>query len=394
MIELSSLFIRNFKSLGDLPVGFEIEFQKFTCLIGLNGSGKSTILHSLDFISELMNGDITNWLKNRTWNKNELNSKLLNEEEILASLIFFHNNNLYTWGFVFDTNLKKCIREEVLLIKDLKNIHHTKTIFEVKDSKFNIEEKNFSGNIIQEYEGSFISSIKEEFLPKPIAELKKYLQNIYSLDLLSPRELKKPSKIGSKLGLSGENLSSYLSTLTKEQKDIVLSQLKNCYPNLDDFNIIKSEDGWNKLELTEIFNGKKIINESKYLNDGILRLIAILAQLQTSKSFLLFDEIENGINPELIEFLVDILIKSDHQVIITTHSPMVLNYIEDEIAQESVHYIYRTEEGFTKSIPFFEIPSMKEKLEFMGAGEVYVDTNLTKLYDEIKTIKTDKEEKE
>lgn len=136
------------------------------------------------------------------------------------------------------------------------------------------------------------------------------------------------------------------------------------------------------------------MNEGKYLNDGTLRLIAILSQLQSKQSFLLFDEIENGINSELIEFLLDTLIASNHQVMITTHSPMILNYIDDETAIKSVNYIYKTEEGFTKSIPFFSIPSMKEKLELMGTGEVYVDTNLSNLHEDIKLIEAQKETKE
>ncbi|OAD21575.1 hypothetical protein THIOM_002652, partial [Candidatus Thiomargarita nelsonii] len=37
--------INNFKSL----VNFKFQLDKFTCLIGLNGSGKSTILQALDF---------------------------------------------------------------------------------------------------------------------------------------------------------------------------------------------------------------------------------------------------------------------------------------------------------------------------------------------------------
>ena len=78
---------------------------------------------------------------------------------------------------------------------------------------------------------------------------------------------------------------------------------------------------------------------------------------------------------------------------ITTHSPIVLNYIDDEVAIKSVHYIYKTEEGFTKSIPFFDIPSMKEKLELMGVGEVYVDTNLSDLYEEIKGIEVNRDSK-
>jgi predicted ATPase len=204
-----------------------------------------------------------------------------------------------------------------------------------------------------------------------------------------------PSRKGSKLGLSGKNISAYLDTFSEEQKNALIEQLKKCYKNLDSFDIKKSKGGWVRLELVEKFaNNGKLVNEGKYLNDGTLRLIAILSQLQSKQSFLLFDEIENGINSELIEFLLDTLIASNHQVMITTHSPMILNYIDDETAVKSVNYIYKTEEGFTKSIPFFSIPSMKEKLELMGAGEVYVDTNLSNLHEEIKLIDAQKENKE
>ena len=111
-----------------------------------------------------------------------------------------------------------------------------------------------------------------------------------------------------------------------------------------------------------------------------------MAQLESQKSFLLFDEIENGINAELIEFLMDTLVASKHQVMITTHSPMILNYIDDDIAKESIKYIYKTKEGFTKSISLFDIPSMREKLELMGAGSAYVDSNLEALLEEIEAL--------
>jgi AAA15 family ATPase/GTPase len=115
----------------------------------------------------------------------------------------------------------------------------------------------------------------------------------------------------------------------------------------------------------------------------MLRLLAILAELTTNHSLLMFDEIENGINPELIEFLIDELLAARQQLLVTTHSPLVLNYLEDEIALKSVQYLYKTATGFTKSVPFYEIPSIAEKLQVMGPGEVFVDTNLTKLADEI-----------
>jgi ABC-type branched-subunit amino acid transport system ATPase component len=39
---------------------------------------------------------------------------------------------------------------------------------------------------------------------------------------------------------------------------------------------------------------------------GLLRLLAILSQTMTDNKILLFDEIEDGINPEIVEKLVDL----------------------------------------------------------------------------------------
>jgi len=123
--------------------------------------------------------------------------------------------------------------------------------------------------------------------------------------------------------------------------------------------------------------------EARHINDGMLRLMAVLAELQTDHQFVLFDEIENGVNPELVEFLLDALVSASQQVLVTTHSPMILNYLEDDVAEEGVLYLYKTLQGSTQAIPFFSISSLKRKLSVMGPGEVFVDTDLTRLYEEI-----------
>ena len=391
MIEVHSFIIDNFKSLEV----FHLKFAKFTCLIGLNSAGKSTILQVIDFISQQMKGDITGWLKDRNWEAKELKCKFSNQRLIKIAIFFSYKEQGYMWMFHFNPISLQCTKE--VIIKHMKNYPNSKIIFEVKNSKYMIikdleTNEKLQGDIIQDYEGSFLASLRPEFLPEVIKEFKAYIQNIYSLDLLSPQELRKRSRVGSTLGLSGANLSAFLNSFNTQQKEEMLNQLKKAYPNLEEFNIKKSKGGWSRLEVVEKFGDKKLINEAKYLNDGVLRLIAILAQLQSEKSFLLFDEIENGINSELVEFLMDILVASKHQVMITTHSPMILNYIDDEIAKKSVQYIYKTKEGLTQSIPFFDIPSMAEKLEMMGAGSAYVDTNLEDLIEEIEVQKSKKED--
>jgi hypothetical protein len=67
-----------------------------------------------------------------------------------------------------------------------------------------------------------------------------------------------------------------------------------------------------------------------------------------------------------------------------------LNYLEDDIAKDGVIYLYKTTKGATRAIPLFSIPSMAEKLSVMGPGEVFVDTRLSELAEEIRQINGDK----
>ena len=140
------------------------------------------------------------------------------------------------------------------------------------------------------------------------------------------------------------------------------------------------------MAVEEVFGDRKLLSEARHVNDGMLRLMAILSEILTDDRFLLFDEIENGINSELVEFLLGRLVNARQQVLVTTHSPMILNYLDDDVARRGVQYLYKTPEGYTRSVPFFSIPSVSEKLEVMGPGEAFVDTNLTRLQEEIQAM--------
>jgi len=371
-MQLKYIKIDNFKSLVD----FEMNFEQFNCIVGLNGAGKSTLLQALDLISQMMKGDISSWLRKRGWMAKDLHSKLTKAKNISFTLHIQENEKLYIYEISFNTSKLKCTIETL-------SIQNSETkLLKVENSKYQIEKQ--SGDIVQEYEGSFLSSIKEDKISTEIVKIKNFIANITSLDLLSPQSLRQKSRSdGKELGLSGEHLTTFLKSLDKTKQNQLLEKLKKCYPNINQFEIISSHNGWKRLEVSESYFKSVITTEAKHLNDGFLRLISILAQLFTSKDFLLFDEIENGINPELVEFLVGTLRDSSHQVLITTHSPMILNFIDDATAKKSIKYIYKTKEGITKVINFFDVPSMAKKLTVMGAGEVYADTNLSKLYDEI-----------
>ncbi len=388
---IKSIKIDNFKSLVD----FELDFAKFTCLVGLNGSGKSTVLQAMDFLSQLMQGDVDEWLRYRHWTSADINSKLTSKSNIDFEVVL--DNPIFgdiVWIGSFNRASLCCTQESVKV--------GVVNVLKVENS--NCQLRDFSEQmaktlniwkmlpittfpIVFEYQGSILSQLKDNQTNPLLQLLKSEILNVESLDLLSPELLRTRTKTaGGKLGLGGEKLAAFIHESGKDGKAKLQQHLAKVYTQLESIETRSLPSGFKELEIVERFGKQKIKSSARQMNDGLLRLMAILSQIESAKPFLLFDEIENGINPELIEFLIDRLVNATTQVLVTTHSPMILNYMEDEIAVAGIVYLYKNNQGITRSIKLFDIPSMAEKLKFMGPGEVFADTDLTNLYQEIDTL--------
>lgn len=371
---INYIWVDNFKSLVD----FRIDFAKFNCVVGLNGAGKSTLLQALDFVSQLMVGDIDEWLKGRHWDSSDLNSKLTKKSNIDFEVGLEISGKKVSWSGSFNRSSLSCTKEFIL--------EDGERLLSVEDAGYTFN--GFRHEIVFDYQGSLLSRLKESQQGNTLRLVKELILNIRSLDLISPELLRSQTRSSEgKLGLGGEKLSALIHESGFEAKAKLKRELTKVYPQLDSIVTKSLRSGWKQLEVNEHYGERKLTSTARHVNDGMLRLMAILLQLEIGNAFLLFDEIENGINPELIEYLIDHLVNSNDQVLVTTHSPMILNFMEDDVARAGVHYLYKTKEGFTRSIKLFDIPSMSKKLEFMGPGEAFIDTDITQLYKEISDIK-------
>jgi len=377
-MRISRLEIDNFKSLVD----FSIDLERFNCIIGLNGSGKSTLLQAVDFLSQLISGNMESWLADRNWKSSDLKSKLSAKNNIVFKIVFLDAslNLSCVWKGVYNPGKNRCYRERFESLTEWIDV-----------SKNGIQINNDELIPISfEYEGSILSQLKPDLIPESIRGHVAMLKRTQSLDLLAPEYLRQRTRVSlGTLGLGGQNLASFLYEMSDSKRLKLIQLLKIAYPRLYSLRVKSLRSGWKQLEINEGYQGHEsrlfpsMTTEARHINDGMLRLIAILAELQSENQFLLFDEIENGINPELIEFVIAMILESNPQVLVTTHSPMILNYLDDDVARKGVIYLYKSAQGVTKSIPFFSIPSLAKKLEVMGPGEAFVDTNLTELANEI-----------
>lgn len=389
---IKCIHIRNFKSLGEVALPLE----KFNCLIGMNGSGKSTVLQALDFISQIMIGQVQDWLDSRSWAIHDLNCKLRKESNITLSVDFTTLlGKRLTWTAIFNRSILRCT-EEIFFVDGERLLISKNSLFHIEKrpskevSSNDVEKHNQSRafrytepywkQITFIYQGSLLSVLKDSELPEPILEFRNYLRKIRSLELLSPQLMRKSARSNDvDIGVGGEKLAGYLYSIKGEPRKRLIELLKVFYPRLEDFKVTNQRAGWKKLSVIELYDGHRLETESAHISDGILRIFAVLAQSDSDRSLILLDEIENGINQEIIEKLVDTLVASSQQILVTTHSPLILNFLEDEVARESVQFIYKTPQGESRIRHFFEIPRIAEKLSYMGPGDAFVDTDLEAL---------------
>ena len=372
---INSVRVVNFKSLAavTIPLGH------FNCLVGMNGAGKSTVLQALDLLSQLMRGDVQGWLDRRGWSAADLRCKLRKESNISFTVSFTTSSGQrLNWLGIFNRSDLRCSQESAYL-GDGESVV---TLLRSNGQTFHSESKP-SQSIAFEYQGSILSALKDAELPAALLEFRGALRRMRSLELLSPHLLRKSARASEHdIGAGGEKLSAYLDNIKGERKEALVTLLQKFYPALVDFKITSQRSGWKKLSVFEQFGAQKLETDALHMNDGLLRILAVLTQAESDRSLLLLDELENGINQEIVETLVDTLLQSPQQLLVTTHSPLLLNYLPDAVARDAVQFLYKTPQGETRVRRFFSIPRMSAKLDAMGPGDAFVDTDLRLLAQE------------
>jgi len=241
-----------------------------------------------------------------------------------------------------------------------------------------------------EYQGSLLSQIKAARLDQPLMAFKNFIASIYSFDMLSPRHIRGRSKKSDVIGRSGEYLAGYLFNLSELGKLEIAGDIQKIFPWVVNFKIEGAQFGWKGLcigedigrhqdPVTKVTGKYKFLRSAQHASDGILRLIALLGALYSAHGMLLFDEIENGLNPHIIKRVVERLLKADKQLVITTHSPEILQCFPDETALEAIKITVRNEDASTRVENFSDLEEARELLEVLSPGEVFLELELDKL---------------
>ncbi|HIF6019917.1 TPA: AAA family ATPase [Vibrio parahaemolyticus] len=380
---IKRISVSAFKSLVDFELNLD---SKFNCIIGLNGAGKSSVLQLFSYVSALIEGKIDRWLSERGWEEKDVASHFFPTRETFDLVLDIElSDKQLRWEATYNWKRGQCTSET---LTDLANGHQLLRLYQgrLKTKRDTIPD------LIFKYSGSILSALDDSALPQEAVIFRNFMTNIDSHDLLSPKVMRSGRFASEgKIGSAGEYLISYIHKLDKNSQDILLKNLYGYFPQVVKIETKTELNGTLSLLLTERFynddgSHTDVVTNAKHINDGMLRILIILASQRTSSKFQQFDEVENGVNSEITEKLVEAFINSPQQVLITTHSPMVLNYIEDELAKSSITLVYKSKQGHTKATKLFALPSLTKKLNSLAPGDAMLDVYLKDAADEAELL--------
>ncbi|MDN4165545.1 AAA family ATPase [Cytophagales bacterium LB-30] len=348
--------IQNYKSLKDTV----IHLDKVNLLIGANNSGKSNFLNALVDLQHLIkvifsqpinrtNPKLLKSLVEKVYKQqnkplDEMMFELGFDENLFLSLkVNFHQNRTVSYyGFISKVSYWSQLNDSKEW--DLSDS------FLVSNGLVRFKNNLLEGTIgssgldIARYETVRQSLTKQLRNSIKIDHFFYFRPNINSFSGLSE------AKPAQELNTEASNLVSFLYNLSQENKTIyqeLIHDLNKCIPEIKDLALPIEDVGKLRIRFFDSHGNKFGADE---VSEGILYFLAFLALIHqpSPPKVIRLDEPETGIHPrrisELINYIFQLASEKDIQVIMASHSPLVLNEFKD--IPEAVH-VFDKEDGKT-----------------------------------------------
>jgi len=178
-----------------------------------------------------------------------------------------------------------------------------------------------------------LSSIPQDPLRFPVATAVRdfFTSGLIKIQLDS-NKLKKPSPPGfsKEFRPDGSNLAYVLKKIEAEHPERFrwwLTQIKSLLPEIETIQTRERAFDKHLYLVAKYKNGTEVPSWS--LSDGTLRILALtlIAYLPDPKMYLI-EEPENGLHPKAIEGVYEVLKNSHSQILMATHSPVLLKLAE------------------------------------------------------------------
>lgn len=195
---------------------------------------------------------------------------------------------------------------------------------------------------------------------------------------IKPDQMRSYGRRKAPLGTEGKNLSGVLADLCAEpeSKSSIVAWLSElCAPEIEDLDFVEVEELGDVMAIFIESGGRRV--SARSISDGTLRFLGILLALRTAEpgSLVLIEEIEDGLHPTrirlLVEYLEAVTRERNIQVIATTHSPVLLEWLSDEALRNVVVFGRIPEHDGTLMRRLKDLPHFDETVARTGIEELF-----------------------
>ncbi|PWU11894.1 MAG: hypothetical protein C5B50_22460 [Verrucomicrobia bacterium] len=181
-----------------------------------------------------------------------------------------------------------------------------------------------------------------------------------------------------RMGERGENMAALVKAISQnpQKKEALMAWLQELRPDeIEDVLTLSGALGEPLFALKE--QGKEF--PAPVLSDGTLRFAAIAAAfLQPDMpGILTIEEIEKGIHDSRLRLVLELLKsqsrRGEVQVMATTHSRSVLNWLEEEDFRKTFHCHRDTETGESRIVPLSEVPHFNEAVRGTPLPDLFAE---------------------
>lgn len=314
---LKGITIEGFKSIAALK---NLELRRTNILIGANGSGKSNILQAFAFLQSISDDRLDLFVGRTGGAENILHFGSKTTTNLSIGLMFDD-------GMSYDVRFEPTGLDSLFCAREKVSVGDA-VIFDKHglDESLNFDDEPKLSN------PSYLSRV-----PELVNNWRTY--NVHDTSDSSP--MRKIAKIDDNryLRADGSNLTSFLFFLQKRHQasyGLIRRTIQKVAPFFLDFVLEPHQLDPDSIKLEWKHNNTDRYFNARSLSDGTLRFIALatlfLQPTEHRPSLMLVDEPELGLHPYAIGLLASMIQQAavDTQVIVSTQSPLLLDYFEPE----------------------------------------------------------------